>query len=165
MSHTRSGSVTVRMNATPGEIFTLVTDIRNMRRWSPEVYRCDWMDGATGPAPGVRFKGRSKSNFLRWARTVEVKEVVPDRLFSFTTLKDFVNRDSTTWTYRFEPDGDGWTLVVESFEAHELPSLPIKIVSWLARRPHDMTPHMAATLARIKAEVESPVGQRKIVEP
>jgi hypothetical protein len=51
------GSVTVHMEATPDEIWPLVSDVTNTRRFAAETFDARWLDGATGPAVGVRFRG------------------------------------------------------------------------------------------------------------
>ncbi len=147
------GAAQIHINASPEEVYAMVADVKRMGEWSPECYRCGWLDGATGPAVGARFRGYSKSNWLRWSRLVEVRAAEPSKEFAFTTLKDIFNKDSTNWRYTFEPS-DGGTLVTESYEVTQRPSLPIRVISTLARRPHDMRPHMESTLARIKAAAE-----------
>ncbi len=147
------GSAQIHIEATPEQVYSMVADVTRMGEWSPECYRCEWLDGADGPSAGARFRGYSKSNWLRWSRLVEVRVAEPGKEFAFTTLTDFVNKDSTDWRYTFEPS-DGGTLVTESYSATRHPSLPIRVISTLARRPHDMGPHMRSTLQRIKTVAE-----------
>ena len=54
--------VTVHMRAPADEIWELVADVRNTGRFSPETLEAEWLDGATGPALGARFRGRVKRN-------------------------------------------------------------------------------------------------------
>ena len=154
------GSAQVHIDVPAGEVYEMVSDVRRMGEWSPECYRCEWLDGAAGPAVGARFRGYSKSNWMRWSRLVEVRVAESGKEFAFTTLKDFINKDSTNWRYTFEPS-DGGALVTESYEVTAHPTLLIRVLSTLARRPHDMRPHMESTLARIKAVAErnKSVGQ------
>lgn len=51
------GSATVHMAAPPDKIWTLIADVRNTGRFSPETFEAEWLDGATGPALGARFRG------------------------------------------------------------------------------------------------------------
>ncbi|MFP3900859.1 MAG: hypothetical protein ACLFXM_08370 [Acidimicrobiia bacterium] len=93
---------------------------------------------------------------IRWFRLVEVSRAIPGRELAFRTLPDRVNRDSTTWRYRIEPDGDGGALVTESYEIHRPPGFPVNILFQLFLRHHaDMRPHMAETLQRIAALAEA----------
>ena len=152
-----AGEASVHIDASPDEVYALVSDVTRMREWSPECQRCAWLDGADGPAVGVRFRGWNKAKFLRWSRLVEVAAADPGREFTFVTQRDFVNKDSTIWRYQMETDAEG-TKLTESYEVLQIPTIPIRFVSWLARRPHDMVPHMEQTLGRIKQAAESPNG-------
>lgn len=42
------GSATVHMAAPPDKIWTLIADVRNTGRFSPETFEAEWLDGATG---------------------------------------------------------------------------------------------------------------------
>ena len=56
--------------APPARVWDLVTDLYRMGDWSPECYRCAWMDGGTGPRVGARFKGWNRQDLgpipVRW---------------------------------------------------------------------------------------------------
>ena len=55
----------------------MVSDVTRMGEWSPETIRCTWIDGATGPAVGARFKGTNRRGIFRWSTKPEI--VVADR--------------------------------------------------------------------------------------
>jgi len=55
-------SVTVTMHASPERIWALVSDVTRIGRYSPETFEAEWLDGATGPAVGARFRGHVKRN-------------------------------------------------------------------------------------------------------
>jgi len=55
-------SVTVTMAASPAQVWALVSDVTKIGRYSPETFEAEWLDGATGPAVGVRFRGHVKRN-------------------------------------------------------------------------------------------------------
>ncbi len=54
--------VSIDIAAPPGAVYDLVADVTNMGRWSPETYRCEWLDGCTGPRVDARFKGWNKDS-------------------------------------------------------------------------------------------------------
>jgi hypothetical protein len=56
------GSATVTMSAPADKVWDLIADVRNTGRFSPEVFESEWLDGATGPALGARFRGHVKRN-------------------------------------------------------------------------------------------------------
>src|SRR5581483_10155592 len=101
------GSVTVHMNASPEQVWDLVSDVTKIGRYSPETFEAKWIDGATGPAVGAKFQGHVKRNGwgpTYWT-TCTVTACEPGRQFAFG-----VGNSSTplnTWSYRIEPAGDG----------------------------------------------------------
>ena len=75
----------LRIAASPQRIYDLVTDVAGMGRLSPECTGGRWLDGATGPAVGARFKGSNKRGFVRWSTTNTVVAAEPGVVFSFET--------------------------------------------------------------------------------
>jgi hypothetical protein len=129
----------------------VVSDVTRMGEWSPETVRCEWLDGASGPIVGARFKGSNKRGLARWSTKPRVVAADPGREFAF------VVDDLTRWSYRFEPDGDGCR-VVESFEMLE--DLPLKFriadrAMGIKDRPADLERAMGETLERVKRAVEA----------
>jgi ligand-binding SRPBCC domain-containing protein len=148
-------SVTVHMAAPPERVWNLVSDVTNTGKFSPETFECVWNDGSSGPAVGARFRGHVKRNSIGpvyWTNCT-VTACEPGREFAFgvVTPKGAV---INTWTYRFEPAGDG-TDVTESFELTPTRGLRLywALLGW-ARGPHNVK-DMRTTLERIKAVVES----------
>jgi uncharacterized protein YndB with AHSA1/START domain len=147
-------SVTMRINAAPDAIYSLVTDLPRMGEWSPENTGGEWLDGATGPAVGARFKGKNKRKG-GWSTKCTVTAADRGREFGFD-----VGKGETKWRYRFEPSGDG-TDVVESFEIMKEPGAIGRFftklgtgVAW-ADREADMVRGMQTTLTNVKAAAEA----------
>ena len=146
---TREASV--HIDAAPGRVYDVVSDVTRMGEWSPETVRCEWIDGATGPAVGARFKGANKRGMARWSTRPNVVAADPGREFAF------VVEDLTRWCYRMDADGDG-TRLVESFEMLE--DLPMKFriadrLMGIKDRPADLERGMQETLERIRQAVEA----------
>ena len=146
-------SVTVHMAAPPDRIWALVSDVTKIGRYSPETFEAEWLDGATGPAVGARFRGHVKRNGwgpTYWT-TCSVTQCEPGRVFAFGVGSP--DKPLNVWSYRLEPAGGG-TDVTESFELS--PILPLRIywavLGWARGRTN--REGMQATLERIKAEVE-----------
>jgi uncharacterized protein YndB with AHSA1/START domain len=147
------GSVTVHMAATPEKIWDLVSDVTRIGRYSPETIGAEWLDGATGPAAGARFRGHVKRNGIGptyWTSCV-VTECVHGEAFAFAV--EVGGRPVNVWTYRLEASGDG-TDVTESFALAPNPALRLywALLGWARGRTN--REGMRATLERIKAEVE-----------
>jgi uncharacterized protein YndB with AHSA1/START domain len=108
-------SVTVEMAASPATVWALVSDITNTGRWSPEVFEAKWMDGATGPAVGVRFRGHVRRNGrgpVYWTQC-RIIACEPEREFAFAVVMR--GRELNIWRYQFEPTASG-VAVTESFD-------------------------------------------------
>src|SRR5258706_16189813 len=74
-----------------------------MGEWSPECYRCVWLDGATSAYVGARFRGYNKLGRYQWATTAVIPAVEENRLFAFTVVHDKTGRDGTAWRYQLTP--------------------------------------------------------------
>ncbi len=146
-------SVTVSMNATPDAVWAVVSDVTRIGEFSPETFEAEWLDGATGPAMGVRFRGHVKRNEkgpTYWT-VCRVTSCEQNKDFGFEVLLG--GKPVNNWRYELSPTADG-TEVTESFAL--APGLPNKIYGAtvgrlrLKRNRNDM----GRTLERIKAVVQ-----------
>jgi hypothetical protein len=147
-------SVTVTMAAPAQQIWDLVADIRNTGKFSPEVMEAEWLDEATGPALGAKFRGHVKRNEIGpvyWT-TCRVTACEPGREFGFAVLVG--DRAVNNWHYGFTPV-DGGTDVTESFRMSEgLFTTLFGLFGGQLRRRRNIR-DMRKTLERIKAVVEA----------
>jgi hypothetical protein len=108
-------AVTLHVDAEPLRVWELVSDITKMGSYSPEVFEAEWLDGATGPAVGARYRGHVKRNErgpTYWT-VCEVTECVPGEVFEFAVVMR--DKPVNTWRYDFAATDDGGTDVTESF--------------------------------------------------
>jgi uncharacterized protein YndB with AHSA1/START domain len=147
------GSVTLHMNADPAHVFACVSDVTRIGRYSPETFEAEWLDGATEPALGARFRGHVKRNGrgpVYWT-TCEITAYDPPHEFGFAVVNR--GRPLNTWGYTLEPR-DGGTDVTESFALAD--ALPLRIywtlLGWARGRTNERG--MRATLEQVKADVE-----------
>jgi uncharacterized protein YndB with AHSA1/START domain len=146
--------VSLRIGAPPERIYDIVTDVAHMGRLSPECVGGKWLDGATGPAVGARFKGTNKRGIARWSTTNKVVEADPGKAFSFET-----QQSAARWTYRMEPDGVG-TLVTERREIYKDRPLVARVFARFAlggldNHEDELRDGMKATLERLKSVAEA----------
>ncbi|MGA2303828.1 MAG: SRPBCC family protein [Acidimicrobiales bacterium] len=146
-------SVTVHIAAPPERIWDLVSDVTKIGRYSPETFEAEWLEGATGPAVGAKFRGHVKRNGIGpiyWT-TCTVLECVPGRVFGFGVGPS--DKPLSIWRYRLEPSGDG-TDVTESFDLTPTALLRFywAVLGWARGRTNRND--MRTTLERVKAEVE-----------
>lgn len=140
--------------AVPAEaLWAMVTDVTRMGEWSPENQGGEWLDGATGPSVGARFKGRNRRGRSRWSTTCEITACEPGREFAFAV--GGAAKPSTRWRYRFEPLPGGGTRVSESFELpKELSRFSralTRVTTGVTDRETDMEESMRTTLERLEA--------------
>ena len=136
-------------------MWALVSDVTRIGEFSPETLEGRWIDGADGPAVGVRFQGRVKRNGrgpMYWT-TCRITSCDPGREFAFVVEVPGVGTAVNTWRYRLAPAGDG-TGVTESFEL--TPTWFIRAYWALAGpfRSKTNVRGMTETLHRIKAVAE-----------
>ena len=145
--------VTVHIEAPPEEVWKLVSDVTRIGEFSPETFEAEWLDGATGPEEGARFRGHVKRNQkgpTYWAECT-VTKVVPNEVFEFAVGPK--GKAINTWGYELAPAAAG-TDVTEYFRL--TPSLPIKVYWALLGWARGKTNRngMQTTLDRMKAVLE-----------
>lgn len=149
------GSATVHMAAPADKIWNLIADVRNTGRFSPETFEAEWLDGATGPALGARFRGHVRRNEIGpvyWT-TCQVTACEPGREFGFQVLLG--DRPVNHWHYQLTPT-DGGTDVTESFRLTSSPltTLYYWVFGGFLRKRRNIR-DMTKTLQRIKDAAES----------
>lgn len=153
-----TGSATVTVDASPEEVYDLVTDVSRIPEWSPECVQAKWIGGATGPAVGARFAGWNKRGLARWRTTVRVESAERPREFAFVMGAPGIG-DLTRWTYRIEPgEQSGTSRVTESFEmVRDLPKAVTYFERYLMRVPDrepDLQQNLETSLERLRRVVE-----------
>ena len=140
----------IDIDAAPEKVWALVSDFRQMPRWSPQ---CRLMK-AFGPLrPGTRTLNVNRRNFLFWPTTSRVTEVIPERKLAFR-----VNENNTVWTYELEPTDTG-TRLTESRHAENgvkaVSNLLVNaVLGGVPSFEQELIDGMNASLGRIKAAAE-----------
>ncbi len=147
-------AVTVHMAASPERVWELVSDVTRIGSYSPETFEAEWIEGATGPAPGAKFRGHVKRNGkgpIYWT-TCTVSACEPGRTFAFGVGAD--GKPLNVWRYDIAPAGDGCD-VTESFTLSPTWWLRLywTLLGW--SRGKTNRNGMQTTLERIRAEVEA----------
>jgi Polyketide cyclase / dehydrase and lipid transport len=143
----RSTDVEAITDATPEQVWAVVSDVTRIGEWSHECRTGQWLDGATGPAPGARFRGRNRVGLVRWGRVCTVTEArAPSRL-TYRTFGTIV-RDATQWTIAVHAAGTGSRIVL-SYEMLAMPRW-FETVVVLVMPPHrNRTAALHADLERL----------------
>jgi hypothetical protein len=148
------GSVSVKMRAPAERIWSLIADVTEIGRFSPETFEAQWSDGATGPVLGARFRGHVKRNGkgpVYWTNCV-VTACESGRVFAFNVVHGDAVVNS--WRYDLRDDGE-FTEVTESFELPRRPLLRVywTLLGWARSKTNESG--MRATLERIREVVEA----------
>ena len=150
------GSASLYMEVSPLRIWSLVSDVTQIGRFSPETFESQWLGGATGPAVNIRFRGHVRRNGKKWLvywTTCVITKCEPGREFAFAVLGPW-GQTAVTWSYCMEPSREG-TTVTESFEVGT--SWALRLYALLARHTRTQTniDNMVATLERIRMVAET----------
>ncbi|MGW6445739.1 SRPBCC family protein [Lentzea sp. NPDC055074] len=110
----------VQLDATPDEVYAVVSDLPRCGQWSEECTGGAWISGEPA-AVGSVFRG---TNFrlpdpVAWAPVIrgdwttdaEVVEAVPGKAFRWVILSSAGERQESTWSYEIEPRDGGTRLV------------------------------------------------------
>jgi uncharacterized protein YndB with AHSA1/START domain len=149
--------VSRHIEASPEAVYALVSDVTRTPEYSPEVVRCTWIKGATGPAVGARFKAINHAGRVPdWPNKPVVTEADPGRTFAFERTE--VGGGTIEWRYTLEPAGTG-TVTTESYTVLK----PVNRLGWfiidtlagLKDRRTDLHRGMTQSLERIATIVET----------
>jgi len=143
---------TIEIAAPPDTVWALVSDLRNMPRWSPQTMKSI----RRGPdGLGARFFNLNRLGPLVWPTRSKVV-----RFQEGTEIAWRVKENYTIWSIRLEPTDDGGTRVVQTREAPDGISdvsvnLTTVALGGVPKYTQTLEQDMGKTLARIKAAAEA----------
>ena len=158
--HLSTDTVDRHIEASPEALYALVADVTRTPELTSDIVRFEWLDGATGPAVGARFKAINKQgNKPSWSNKPVITVLEPGREVAWSRTE--LIGGTLEWRYRFEPEGTG-TRVTESYEVTK----PLPLVGWfligtvygLKDRRADLRASMLRTLDRL-AEMTEPAEE------
>lgn len=106
-SLTHSASVVVQ--ASPEELYDLVSDVTRTGEWSPVCRECRWDEGATGSV-GDWFTGHNDNGLRQWDTRSQVVAAERGREFAWMVGEGWIR-----WGYSLAPAAGG-TELTESWE-------------------------------------------------
>ena len=121
-------AVTITIKADVEDVWALVSDVTRIGEFSPETFEAEWLDGATGPETGARFRGhvnRNDSGVKYWSEC-RVTECIENEVFGFAVVA--AGKTLNNWKYELR-SVDAGTEVTESFRLQ--PTLANKLY-WAA---------------------------------
>lgn len=148
-NETLTASVEVR--ASPGEVYSVVSDVTRMPQWSPETVRAEWLSAD-------RFKAWNRRRLGRWSTTAGVVDAIPGQRFSFVVQA--MGGDWTQWTYQIEPgSAPDTTRLTEEFRM--CVAMPFGVVLFerlflfVRDRRSDLQANLQTSVERIRNIVEA----------
>jgi hypothetical protein len=149
------------IDAAPGDVWALVSDIQLPARFGTEFLGAEFLDGATAPANGVRFLGRNQHPAAgEWVTACTIDEFEPARMFGYVV--DGIDGPSSHWRFTLSAERSGTRLTqgmrmgpARSFINVAIDSMPEKESRILRRRLGEHRANMEANLRGIKDLLES----------
>ena len=142
---------TVEIDAPPAKVWSLVSDLRNMARWSPQVVKTFVK---TPLAEGSTMFNVNRRKLLVWPTQAKVVRFVPEHAIAFRVKENY-----TVWSYELEPTEGGRTRVTSRREApHGISDLSVgltkRALGGVDTFTAELEQGMQATLQKIKADAE-----------
>jgi hypothetical protein len=146
--------VSADIAAPADKVWALVSDLPRMGEWSPENTGGRWVNGATGPVVGAKFRGTNRKGLRRWSTTCTVTAADKGARFAFEVTYGPVR--ISTWDYTLTGNGNTTTVTEEWTDRRpawmKIGSAPVMGVA--DRAAHNRR-GMEQTLANLKAAAES----------
>ncbi len=139
------------INAPVAKVWELVSDLKNMPRWSPQ---CRLMKTFGPLQPGARTINLNRRKFMFWPTTSRIIEVLPEKKLAFR-----VNENNTVWSYELEPTETGTRLVETRHAENGVKPVSTMLVNavmgGVPSFERELVEGMNESLARIKAAAEN----------
>jgi uncharacterized protein YndB with AHSA1/START domain len=145
---------TIEIAAPPAVVWALVSDLRNMPRWSPQTAQSVRRRGE-GNGLGTHFFNINRKGVLVWPTRSKVVRFEEGREIAWRVRENF-----TVWSIRLEPTTDGGTRVLQTREAPDGVSdvsvnLTKVALGGIPKFTETLKHDMFRTLTRIKAAAEA----------
>ena len=143
-------STSVDMAASPDEVWAVVSDVRRMPEFSPELQKVVLVGNAGGV--GQRLIGINRRKWLVWPTTSKVVRFEPGKAIAWHTKES-----GATWIYEIEALGTGSRVTARRV----LPGFTIgsklmtPLMGGAINHDHELADGLRQTLERIKACVEA----------
>lgn len=95
----------IDIEASPDEVWAVVSDVRRMAEWSPQVTSTRLRAGFDDVALGAEFTNRNRQGELEWTTHATVVRFDPGRELAFRVEENWV-----VWSFRLEPTATGTRL-------------------------------------------------------
>lgn len=141
---------TVHVDATPEDVWRVVSDVTRMGEWSPECRKVVLLGGGQVEV-GSRMVGINRRGVVVWPTLSTVVRLEPGRALAWRTRES-----GATWTYELEPQDAGTTLTGRrELDGYSLLTrVGGPLIGGAAGHDEELAAGMRTTLRRIKAAIE-----------
>ena len=148
----------IEISAPAEQVWSLVTDIPAMAKWSPQVVKSSVKGGVV--KQGATFSNLNKQGLKRWPTGGKVVRFQPP---TATTPGEFafrIRENRTVWSFELEPTADGGTKLTERRETPQgISNVSLVLTKVVLGGQKGFTAELRQgirqTLERIKAEAEA----------
>ena len=117
------------VDATPADVYRLVSDVSSISRWSPNASDVAFDEGA-GPEAGAWFSGRNRRDGKEWGTRSQVVRAEPGAAFVFVV--GGAENGIVEWSWTLHARGRG-SVVEQSWRLLRLdpvlPSTPVELTA------------------------------------
>ncbi len=141
----------VEIDAPVSQVWSLVSDLRNMSRWSPQNAKT-FLRGDGGI--GTTMINLNRRGFLMWPTQSKIVRFAPEKEIAFRVKENY-----TVWSYELEDLGGGRTRLTSRREAPQgISDLSVRLTKvafgGVDSFTDELVQGMSQTLDRIKADAE-----------
>ena len=143
----------IEVAAPPERVWQLVSDLRNMPRWSPQCRKTIVRGGVM--REGAKLINLNRRGLLVWPTQAMVTEFVPERRIAFRIKENW-----TIWSFELSAIPDGGTRVLQRREAPRgISDVSVKLTKAVLGGVEGFTTEleqgMNQTLSKIKQDAEA----------
>jgi uncharacterized protein YndB with AHSA1/START domain len=144
---------TIEISAPPERVWELVSDLRNMPRWSPQCRKTIVRGGVI--REGAKLINLNRRGLLFWPTQAMVTELEPERRIAFRIKENW-----TVWSFELSATPEGGTRVVQRREAPKgIADVSVRLTNTVLGGVDGFTTEleqgMNQTLQRIKQDAEA----------
>lgn len=144
--------VSTEIAAPPAAVWALVSDLRQMPRWSPQCAKTFIRGGEM--KVGAKMVNINRRGLLVWPTQGQVVDLEPEKRVAFRIKENW-----TIWSFDLEPTPSGGTRLTQRREAPKgISDLSVKLTNGVLGGVEDFTVEleqgMRQTLQKIKADAE-----------
>ena len=147
-------STEVFIDASPERVYDVISDVRRMGEWSPDVQEVYFVEGYQETAEGAKFEGKDNEGLLGRKSYCKVHTARRGEELAWEVLDG--EFPLTRWRYQLHTDGEG-TRVQATAELVRVPTsmkLQFLLHGGQEGRMKKLEQSMQTTLERIKESVE-----------